>query len=31
MTDSKPRMSEREAIAIVGALGEIPRSAYRGC
>jgi hypothetical protein len=31
MTDSKPRMSEREAIAIVGELGEIVRSAYRGC
>ncbi|NCA72734.1 MAG: hypothetical protein EOM91_22290 [Sphingobacteriia bacterium] len=26
MTDSKPRMSEREAIAIVGELGEIVRS-----
>ncbi len=30
MTHSKPRMSEKEALAIVGELGKIVRSAYRG-
>jgi hypothetical protein len=30
MTDSKPRMSEKEALAIVGEFGEIVRSVYRG-